>query len=753
MLDTSAPAVGDAVCVHFPRRRRGLEGVVTEVAADGARVHVLFLLHAKHELNGASAWVDAAGVRVLPAAMPELPALRVGCAVKVRDDVDALRWHSARVEDVRVGLGGHLLFLVSTDAESREWRSADDVSPALRPQPAAPALVATAFDATRARKLEGAPWADVAGAADRADGGRAARAPPAPPTPAEPPRACSAFEGGGAAAAATARGGADAAKRTARAGGVPPGVVDSPDFAHAASAGDADAAHAPPPAQRGVVAERGSGAGSRASSSSDEMDASGDSDGDELQLNEAVVARWGRGSRAKEYDGIVVAQEEGCSDRLLIEFLHDQSRAWVARAHVRLMPATADGALPDALRVGSAVRALDPFHASSREPHGHGAVWHDARVVEARRGVGRAGEGAYWLWVQYDSSHLFQWVGLCHVAPRAGAGDCAPGARAAAGAAACARTRRAGAAADGATESPRRGAPLRAPCANRQTARPSEARKRARGEADGAAAPAKTARAPPSPAAPRSRTARSMRLAESYGARTAGSRGAAATADGDDSTHMRAVRARARGALAAPPCAPAAAELRLHEAVVATCARTGCARDGVVVDARGSRVLVEFFGDGSTAWVGEATVALMRDAQPAAVPPTLRAGCAVRAVDPCAPASSERGALEPTEPVWHCAHVIEVKQGTQARGEAGQWFWVRYDETRLHQWLSAEQLAGEGGEGDGARAESLPPARLLRLAAALRRELASVQAVVRGLGGTCQQAVASGRVGERVSPV
>ncbi|KAJ1617428.1 hypothetical protein T492DRAFT_893726, partial [Pavlovales sp. CCMP2436] len=122
----AVPALGDAVAVRFPRRRRRLEGVVT--ALDEQRACVLFFPHYTHELAGSSMWVGLECMELLPTVEPEDEVLRVGLAVKVRDDADSLRWVPATVAAVRACPNGSLLFLLEAADGSRDWRGFDDTS-------------------------------------------------------------------------------------------------------------------------------------------------------------------------------------------------------------------------------------------------------------------------------------------------------------------------------------------------------------------------------------------------------------------------------------------------------------------------------------------------------------------------------------------------------------------------------------------------------------------------------------------------
>ncbi|KAJ1617429.1 hypothetical protein T492DRAFT_493521 [Pavlovales sp. CCMP2436] len=153
-------------------------------------------------------------------------------------------------------------------------------------------------------------------------------------------------------------------------------------------------------------------------------------------------------------------------------------------------------------------------------------------------------------------------------------------------------------------------------------------------------------------------------------------------------------------------------ELELNEAVIV--ARGVRELDGILVGARGNQLQIELLWDHSKVWLARAQVRLMPPAATLAVPVQLRAGSAVSAVDPFSPALSSGSSGEPE---WHAAVVVEVKAGAQLPGSAQSqsldlWFWIRYERTGMHQWLTTEQLAAGG--------EPHATGRLLRLVSSLR---------------------------------
>jgi hypothetical protein len=321
-------------------------------------------------------------------AEPADEAFRVGSTVKVRDDEDALRWQAAQIVDIRVGASANLVFLVDIDGR-REWRSVDDVSPMHR-QAAQRAQRPQTADASAAGRLVPP---NVPGNVD--------------PKPAPAPSPLK-LEASSAGAEATP---ADAPANAVAAPALCLDDLEGGEITADEAKARAEAVEANTDASRDDTADK-SDADSDADSTADSSaadDADADADADELQLNEAVVARWGRGSRALELDAIVV-DADARAERLLVEFLWDHSKAWLGRACVRLMPAADDDDVPAGLRAGCAVEAVDPCDiqpSAARE-----LQWHAARVVEVKVGVQAAREsaGSLWFWVRYEQTSMHQWL-------------------------------------------------------------------------------------------------------------------------------------------------------------------------------------------------------------------------------------------------------------------------------------------------------------------------------------------------------
>jgi hypothetical protein len=121
-----------------------------------------------------------------------------------------------------------------------------------------------------------------------------------------------------------------------------------------------------------------------------------------LEVNDAVVVLWGRGS-GKPWAAVVTDLGE---DSVTVQFDSDRSIATVPVHKVSPMP-LAQG-LPAWMGNGSRVEAVDPL-AKGR------AVWYSATLLEARQGPITSPDDGLRLWVRYQPSKMCQWVKRKHV--------------------------------------------------------------------------------------------------------------------------------------------------------------------------------------------------------------------------------------------------------------------------------------------------------------------------------------------------
>ncbi|KAL1529673.1 hypothetical protein AB1Y20_000614 [Prymnesium parvum] len=134
--------------------------------------------------------------------------------------------------------------------------------------------------------------------------------------------------------------------------------------------------------------------------------------------------------------------------------------------------------------------------------------------------------------------------------------------------------------------------------------------------------------------------------------------------------------------------------------------------NAVVVDAQkrngkgGPKIRVQFDATLQHAWVSEAIVKVMPEADEAELPSWLRAGQPVEARDPV---GDSRGLAR-----WHPATLEEVRQGVEesnSESHSGLRLWVRYTQSGLCQWLRRSHVREVGGSSESESLDQPPQAK------------------------------------------